>query len=824
MALWTRDITMGLRRLLRVPAFTAGCALSLGLGIGASVPILSIARALWVQTSIQEPASAVRLFRRVGTDSSGAVRVSEVFALAAYRALQAEPGPLVAVGAEVEWTGIMGDFRPQMLLDDDGTALAAIAVSSTYFDVLGVPVRGPGLGVGDEEPGSAPAVVLSDAISRRLGHRAGIALGEHVAVGGTRVRIAGVAANGFRGVHRGEVVDAWIPIGTLPRFSPVAARDLRFALLRVYGRLRPGASLAEVDAHVKHLLGPTAFVRTIADTTYGRGFASGADRDRRVLGFLGAASAVVLLIGCINVGSLLLARWHTRRSEIATRVSIGCSRRHLVGLLGVEALWLATLGTCAGLVLGRVVLWALQDQALPSSLQIGDLPGMDAASVGAAVAAGALTAAICTVIPAAFAFRSAPARLNQDVVPSAGRISGKALLLALHVALTVVLLVSALLVGRSLQRGLAVDVGFDVDHTLQVGVTPSVLAYRRATGDEKFLDRRRADYVRVMESVRQVPSVIAVAIGMLPLAAHVDGQAIVEAPTRTWESGGRVVAMPIAVRSGGPDLCTALGLALMAGRDFHDDDLGAGEPAVILNVAAAQALFGKRSPIGEPVTLPGTARASRVVGLVRDTAHVSLRSDRPATVYVIEDLPSDESQPGLTIIVRTAGPPQQVKAEIGRILSSSFPHVTSSELITGREAFAAQLRDQAFSASVSAWYGTMALLLALIGVRSSVAVMIASRTRELAVRLALGAATATVARFVCGRALTPVVVGVAVGIGASVVASRGLAALLFEISPLDWPSYSAVAVAVPALAALEAAAAARHLLKLDPACMLRAAE
>ena len=822
MTLWTRVGTMACRRLFRTPAFTSACALSLGLGIGACVPILSIARALWVQSSIHEPTSVIRLFRTVATDSSGAARVSEVFPWAAYRALQAEPGPLVALGAELESTGVMGDFRPQLVLE--GRPLAAIAVSSTYFDVLGVAVRGPGLGKGDDEPGSAPAVILSDAIWRTSSSRTGVPLSEHVAISGTPVRVAGVAAPRFNGVHRGEHVDAWIPVGTLPRFSPVTGNDLKFSLLRVYGRMRPGAGIAEVDVHVKRTLGSAVFVRAVAETTYGREFASRAHRDGRVLGFLGVASAIVLVLGCTNVVSLLLARGHVRQRETAIRRSIGCSRGHLVALFGAEALWLAALGTIAGLLLGRVVLWALQHQALPSSLQIGDLPGMDAVSVGVAVTAGALTAAIGTVVSALLAFRTSPAPLDQHVGSTfGGRLNIRGFLLGFHIALTVVLFVGALLVGESLRRGLAVDLGFDVDRTLQVGVTPSVSGYRAVAGDGGFPQRRREDYVRLMGSLKQIPGVVAVAIGMLPLAAHVDGQAMMQAPTRSLNVAGQIVALPVAVTSGGAGFASALGLGLSEGRDFQDADLRAGERAAILNVAAARSLFGNQSPIGHAVTLPGATQASRIVGVVRDSAHVSLRSHRPATVYVIDDLPSDESQPGLTFIVRTAGSPERFKPEIARIVLSSFPHVTSWDVTTGREALSAQLRDQAFGASVSACYGAIALLLALIGVHTSVAVMIASRRRELAIRLAVGATAGRVVRFVCGRALMPVLLGVVIGIGGSLLAVRGLNALLLEVSPFHWPSYLAVALAVTALAGLQAVIAARHLLKLDPAHTLRTA-
>jgi predicted permease len=637
------------------------------------------------------------------------------------------------------------------------------------------------------------------------------------------VRVAGVAAPGFRGLYRGEQVNAWVPVGTLPQFSSVDVSDLRFAQLRIYGRLRPGATVAAADAHVQGVLGSAIFVRTLADTTYGREFARRAERDRRVLGFLGVASALVLLLGCINVASLLLARAHMRRRETAIRLSIGCSRAHLLRLYGGEALVLATLGTCVGVILARVALWALQHQALPSSLQIGGLPGMDAAGVAAAAAAGAATAAVCTLMPAAVAFRTRPALLQQDTAPKvATGVSVGTLLLGLHVTLTVMVLVSALLVGRSLRQGLAIDVGFDIDRTMQVGVRPSALAYRGVISEDKFLDRRRADYVRMLASLKQVPGVEAVALGMLPLAAHVDGQALVEAPARRVGVNGRTMAMPVAIKSGGPGLVTALGLALIEGRDFRDDDLRGSVPVAIVNLAAAQTLFANRSALGQLVIPPAATRASQVIGVVQDAAHVSLRSVRPATVYVIEDTPSDESRPDLTAIVRTAGPPQLFKAEIARIVSSSFPEVTW-DLVTGREALSAQLRDQAFGASVSIWYGVIALLVALIGVQNSVTVMIASRRRELAVRLALGATAAKITRFVSGRALIPVVAGVAVGLGASVIAARGLAALLFEISPFDWPSYAAVAVGVPALAGLQALIAARHLLELDAAWTLHAA-
>lgn len=822
MSAWVGEVMAALRLLLRSPTFTMACVLSLALGIGASVPILTIARALAGQPSIHDPGSAIRVFRTVGTDSSGGARVSEVFGISAYRALQGNPGPLVALGAEVEWTGTMGDFRPRLVLDDDGAPLAAIAVTGKYFEVLGVPIRGPGLHVEDSEPGSAPAVILSDAVWNTRGRRANVAPGTDVRIAGTPVRLAGVAPPGFRGVHLGEWVDAWIPIGTLPWFSPVTTSDLRFTLLRIYGRARPGVAVPEIDAHVKRVLGPGAFVRTLADATYGREFAQQEHRDRRVVGFLAAISAVVLLLACTNVASLLLARAHIRRRETAVRLSLGCSRGHFVRLLGAEALWLAALGTIAGLILAKGVLWALRDRALPSSLEIADLPGMDAASVAAAVIAGAMTTVIYTLVPAAVAFRTRPALLHTDTAPAIRRgVGAGPLLLGLHVALTVLLLVGALLVGRSLQRSLAVDVGFDVERTLQVGVRPSVLAYRQVVSDDQFLDRRRADYRRLMDSLRQMPGVVTVATGRLPLAAHVDGQAIVEARSQAFEVEGRTLTMPVAVKSGGPGIVTALGLGLVEGRDFREEDLGAPDPVGILNGAAARALFGQISPIGRLVTLPGAAGASRVVGVVEDAAHVSLRSARPPTVYAIEDLPSHEGEPDFLMIVRTAGPPDPFKVAIARIVSSNFPHVTSLDLTTGRDALRAQVRDQAFGATVSSWYGAMALLIALIGVQSSVTVMIVSRRRELAIRMALGATGATVVRLVSGRALAPVAFGIVVGIVASGLSARTLQAYLFGISPFDWTSYVAVAVAVLAVAGLQAVVASRPVLALDPARTLR---
>jgi ABC-type antimicrobial peptide transport system permease subunit len=279
--------------------------------------------------------------------------------------------------------------------------------------------------------------------------------------------------------------------------------------------------------------------------------------------------------------------------------------------------------------------------------------------------------------------------------------------------------------------------------------------------------------------------------------------------------------MPVAISSGGPGLVKALGLTLVAGRDFLQADVRGSDPVVIINLAAAHSAFGDESPLGRSVTLPGASRPSRIVGVVQDATYVSLRSERPPTIYCLEDLPSNVGQPDLVLVVRGGQAPESLKLDVAKVVASNFPPLSSLELVTGREALAAQLRDQAFGATVSSWYGAMALLIALLGVQSSVAVMIASRRRELAIRLALGATRGRVLRFVSGHTLQPVAFGILIGLVIAAFAAQVWTALLFGTAPFDWPSYGAVAAGVIGLAGLQALVAARPVLKLDPACALR---
>jgi predicted permease len=705
---------------------------------------------------------------------------------------------------------LTGRGDPQLLMGQ--------LVSTNYFTTLGVePVVGRAFRAEEEITGASPVAVISHGLWLRLFSGRKDVTRRTLEISGHPYSIIGVAPEGFRGLSQLTAADIFLPLSAYPQVypSPGMVAQRRALLFAEVGRLKPGIGIRRAESAMQSLAqelerqyprdnqGRTVSLTTVAE-------ASLSTRTRPVVSQAGAVlmtiSALVLLIACANVANLLLARATGRHREIAIRLAMGASRARLIRQMLTESLVLAVAGGAAGLLLARWardLLWALRP---PLFNHAGFRLELDSQVLMFTAGVSVATGILFGLVPA---LRATRADLATDLKERAGAPAGfhrvwhpRALLVMAQVAFSLVALIGAGLFARSLRSAGQVDPGFDAAHLGIVVYNVTDQAYNEVRGREY--------HQRAVEKAAAVPGVISAALARdTPFRV---------ATTRTvllpgQETAGRSTLTSV-VSAG---YFQTMGIALLRGRDFRAPDIKTAPRVVIINETAAAAYWPGQDPIGQHISFAGEGLPVEVIGIVK-TANYQAIAEPPQPMVYLSLV--QYYFPTAVLYVRTKGDPEAVAGAVRREVQS-----LDRNLLLQVESLETSIREllwaQRLSAGVLAVFGALALLLATIGIYGVISYSVRQRTREIGVRLALGATVGDVQRMILREGVRLVAIGVLSGGAVSLAAAGSVGGMLFIKNPRDLPTFILVPAALALVGVIACWIPAIRATNIDPSVALR---
>jgi predicted permease len=810
-----QDLRYGLRMLWKTPGFTIVAVVSLALGIGLNTAIFSVVNVILIRPVpvVQEQGSVFWL--RAPISYPDYVDYKDK--------TQSFEGMAAATGSS-EFSLTRGG-EPELIKGE--------FVTENYFDVLKVGVLSGRTFATEEGNTPTPVVVLSEHLWRTRFDSDRAIVGRQISLNGIGFTVAGVAAKNFIGTEVGLDRELWVPLSMQPVLNPPEAsrsadplsnrfqeRDSHW--LAVFARLKPGVSREQAGAEL------TTVARHVAEAYRGKvndetlrsvqllRMSGGMDpRDREealpLAGIVMVVVALVLLIACANIASLLLARAAVRRRETAIRQALGATRPRLVRQWLTESILLGVAGGALGLLLA---LWA--NQLLISYLQTTPLASLDLRLdwrvLAFTLAVSVATGIVFGLAPALQASRlDIVMALKSEDAPRAGSRHSRlrAMFVTAQVTLSVVLLIGAGLFIRSLQTANTINPGFRVERALTVPINLGLLRYKEPEGENFY--RHLLARVEAQPGVERASLVRFAQLGFSYAQFQVFKEGGHDTPSDEGTSTGFNVV--------GPNYFTTMETPLLRGRDFAETDRSGAPGVVVLNETLAATLWPGEDALGKRVSVNGPEGPFlEVVGVARDGKYRSL-GETPHP-YIYQPL-LQSYDPKMTLIVRTSGEPQSVAAAVREQIRALDPNLPVADVKTLRD----QLNLSLFPARAAAWtlvgFGVLALLLAAIGIYGVVSYSVAQRTREIGVRMALGAKGKDVLRLVLGQGLFVIAVGLALGLLLAGAATRVIAGFLYGVGVTDPLTF----VGVPLLLGFVALGAsyipARRATKVDPLEALR---
>jgi predicted permease len=812
------DLRYALRRLARSRGFTLAAALTIALGVGANTAIFTIVNAVL----LRPPAAVTDPDRLVGvytSDFSG-----PPYGSSSYPDLEE-----FQKQTDV-FTGVMG-FSPRPAAvgsDDDLQRITAEIVSPNYFQVLGVrPAAGRAVGAEQAAPGGEPVVVISHALwQRRFGGDPAI-VGRSIRVNARPFTVIGVAPEGFAGAFRGLLTDVWVPapFGSLVGFSESALTSRGSRGLLLYARLKPGVTIEQAQARMSVVARQltAAYPRSWTDVTrQGRRISLLPEKATRVppqirgpaLGFaalLMGTVGLVLLVCCANVAGLLLARAAGRLKEVGIRISLGASRGRVVRQMLTESVLLAAFG---GIVGAMAAVWAgraLMAFTPPTPVPLGLDLRPDGRVLLFTLGITVLTGIVFGLAPALRASRAEVVSALKSDTPAVSmggrRFSLHGALVVGQVALSMLLLVGALLFLRALRAVATIDPGFRVDHMLLVDIAPR-------PGEEEKRDPEQVA-LELRDRMAAVPGVSRVSwANAVPLALSASRRSVRIEGYRPREGED----MEFHYNMVGPDYFETMEVPLVRGRGFTDRDRPGAPLVAVVNETFARRFWPGADPIGKRISISGSEGPwLEVVGVARDGKYLSIaESPRPYLYY-----PQLQNPDGVTLHVRTSGDPRALASAVRRELAAVAPDWLAENPRTLEDHIGTSVLPQRIAGGLLGAFGVVALLLSAVGLYGVVAFAVAQRTREIGIRVALGAGAPLVLRMVLRQGMVLAAIGLAVGVPLAVVASRLLSGFLLGTGS-GIGLVLAGAAAVLAVVTLAASyVPARRASRVDPIVALR---
>lgn len=797
------DLKFAFRGLRKSPGYAAAAILTLAIAIGANTSMFSILYAVVLRPlAFREPERVVRVWQ---TDQHNA----------SPREGASSPDLRDWQQQQRVFSAIAGTTNRLFNLTEanaEAERIMTTGVSQDYFGMLGVaPLAGRGFLPSDDREGAEPVAIISDAFWRRRFGGANV-IGRGLTLDGKRFEIVGVMPKDAS-LSRSDVTDVWLPL----TLAVAPFGDLR-GVHNVYvlARLKDGITLQQAQSAMTVISrrleqqypdnkGRGALVEPLLDSMV---------RDARPrLYILSAAVLAVLLIACINVAGLMLARADSRSRELAIRTSLGASRGRIVRQLLTESVALAAIGGILGVALAW---WATRTiLALAPTLPRAEGIGISVPVLVFAVLASMLSAILFGIIPSLRTSAVQPAQAlaaGSRGVIRATRTAGRGVLVITEVALAVVLVTGAGLLLKSFAKLMAVDVGLNTDRVVTFSMTLPEAKYPSPSRDKYPLWPEATNfYDAALARVSELPGVTGAALGTHhPLDTGFTSQITIVGQAESDAQKDEVRIRPIA-----PGYFETLGIALLRGRALSRDDRGSSPMVIVINESLAKKYFRGEDPIGKQMTFWGTPRT--IVGVVKGERFGGPQNAvEPALYPPLSQVPMNN----LTLVVRANGDPANVIAAVRDTLRSLDADIALYDIELLDETLARTVATPRFQAVLIASFGVIALLLAAIGLYALIAYQVQQRTNEIGVRLALGASRGEIARLVLARAAALAFTGIAIGLAGALATARFLKAVMYEISPTDPAIYTAVPLALVAIALIATWVPVRRAMRLDPAVAL----
>jgi predicted permease len=816
---FAQDLRYGVRMLRKNPGFSAVAVATLALGIGSTTAMFSLVNAVLLRPlPVSHPEELTALY----SDHRDAEGVGD-WSYPQYRELRDRAGIFTGVAAQ-------SGLDLSVTIADRAELLWANIVSENYFSVLGMT---PALGrlflpEDDRGIGADPIVVLSyDAWQHRFAADPGVA-GRVIRVNGHPFTVVGVAPRGFHGTRMmGYWAEMWVPLMTYAQVMPDSGNLLQQAnrqWLLLIGRMPAGLTIGEAQART------ASFARRLGDEQAGPRRLQGAvaipagtqfdnpswvPRDTIVfasrLGLGGAL--IVLLVACSNVANLLVARASGRRKEIATRLALGATRGRLVRQMLTESVMLAALACPAGLALARVAQTLSAGLVPPSPFRLGFAEAVDSSVVWFAIAASAATALIFGLTPAIRATRSnvVPELKNETPAATVGgrRVDLRSLLVVTQLTFAAALIICTALFLRSLDSARRIDVGFERRDRFVMSFDLSIAGYDAVRGDR--FERE------VLRRVRELPGVAAASL-VFPLPMDYESSSTAIFVTGKTDTPNRETETVWSSRAD-PEYFATMGTAIVAGREFTTQDDSGAPAVVVVNEALARRYWPGDDAVGRDLRLGGrTGQVVRVVGVVRDGKYVFLGEKPTPALW----MPLRQRYSAwVELVVHAAGDAGAVEPTVRAAIERMDPNVA----IFGAQSIEVYLKRALNLAETEAYmaatFGTMALLLSLLGLYGVMSYSVAQRTREVGIRMALGAGSGDVMRLVLRQAWRLSAIGVTAGTVLGFALAQVVASLLYEISARDARVFVLTPIVLMVVTLLAASLPARRATRVDPLSALR---
>jgi predicted permease len=807
-----QDLRYAVRMLQKSPGFTFVVVVSLALGIGLNTAIFSLVNVVLIRPVpiVKDPQRLVWFRAPVSFPN-----------YVDYRSQSQSFAGMAAISGTAEFS---------LTRSGESQLVTGEYVTANYFDVLGVSALKGRTFDNAEGESPTPVVVLSEHLWRTRFNSDSSIIGNQISLNGLGFTVVGVTPSEFIGTEVGLNRELWVPLSMQPTLNPpditrdagpVSSRflDRNSHWLAVFARLKPDISREQAGADL------AIVARRVAETYSGSvsderlrgvqllGMSGGMDpRDQEevlpVAAIVMGVVSFVLLIACVNIASLLLARAAVRRRETAIRQALGASRTRLVRQLLTESLVLGIAGGVIGLLLS---LWA--NQLLISYLQGTPLAALEVALdwrvFGFTLGISVTTGIVFGLAPAIQATRLNLVMALKSEGLGAFRSSRlRTVFVTAQVALSVVLLVIAGLFIRSLNKAKSIDPGFLVDRVLTVPINLALLRYSESDGS--------AFYDNLLSRVTAQPGVEhASMVRFTQLGSSFAQYEVFQ------EGGGAETAEGTSTGFNvvGPNYFKTMGTPLLLGRDFTEADRKGAPGVVVVNATLADMLWPGQEALGKRVSIRGPKGPFlEVVGVTRDGKYRTLGESSHPYIYQ----PVQQSyDPRMTLVVRTTGEPQSVTGAVRQQISALDARLPISDISTMRD----RVNLSLFPSRVAAWtlagFGLLALLLAVIGIYGMVSYSVAQRTREIGIRMALGAQEKGVMRLLLGQGLFVVTVGLVVGLALAFALTRVIAGFLYGVTGTDALTFSAVALLLGLVALSASYIPARRATKVDPLVALR---
>ncbi|MEK6303552.1 MAG: ABC transporter permease [Acidobacteriota bacterium] len=842
-----QDLRYAARMLLKSKAFTAIAVLSLALGIGANTALFSLVDAVLLKTLPVKKPNELVLFNwlsgprglsrgimgSVQTDPANGMRTSTSFSYLAFERLRDNNETLADVFA----------FAPlhQLNVSVDGQPEIATGqlVSGSYYAGLGVrAIMGRLITADDDNPSASPVAVITHRYWQRRFGQDPEAVGKTVTVNNVAFTIIGITPPDFFGASEvGWSPDLSIPFSMQSQVSPhePSLNGPWFWWLQIMGRLNPGVTAEQAAASFESVFqqsaqeGWTAAVTrfppqgqsqnpaprdvpTLRASSGSQGLTNLRAAYSQPLKILMGIVGLVLLIACANVANLLLARAATRQKEIAIRLAIGASRWRLVRQLLTESLLLATLGGAVGVLFaywGKDLLlvlrpWGGGELALDLKLDLRVL--------GFTIVVSLLTGLVFGLAPALRVTRIDLTPALKDNARSATGGSRSLLtksLIVVQVAMSLVLLVSAGLFVRTLRNLQNVDLGFNRENLLLFSVEPGLNGYDRPQMAQL--------YRRMTERLEAVPGVRSATVSLIPLLSGQAQTRGIVVQGYTPQPGAEDEAK---VNTVGARFFETMEMPILLGRGLSTRDEETAPKTAVINQLMAHKYFGDENPLGRRFGFggPETSGQIEIVGVTGDAKYTDMRSETQPTIY----LPYLQSIPRhATFIVRTSGNAAAMATPIREAMHEVDSNLPLTDVKTQSQQADDSLAQERLFATLSSFFGVLALLLACVGLYGVMSYGVARRTNEIGIRMALGASAPRVTRMVMRETMGVVLLGVVIGLGAAVATTRLIAAMLFGLAPTDPVTISVAVLLMTGVAAVAGYLPARRAARVDPMVALR---